>query len=216
MSGVEFFGRLALLGGLLALGAAWDVRRRGSAATRPRDYGLLVLIGLLGGLFGACFDQVSVTVSPEYFALGKGLEPVAGSLRVAAAGLGFQAGFVGGLAVGGVLLVTNAERPGLPRVAPRRLLALLGWPAAAALGGAALGGLALGPLDPLGLDQELRGLLAAAGRRAAFATVWGAHAGLYAGALAGTAIAVVRLRRARWAADRAAEESGPGEGPGAG
>lgn len=186
---VPFGLRLLALLGLLAVGAAVDVARHGKAATRPREYATLLLAGAIGAAFALVVDQVTSRLSPDYFVIGKGLEGGAGFARAVVV-LSLQAGLVAGLVLGGVLLVAN-QGPSLP---PHRLLGRALWP----IGGAlllALPGMALASaLDPLGLRAEL-GPLLAAGPLEDLVRVWGIHAGLYAGALVGTVVAVVDVRR---------------------
>lgn len=187
--GFSFGARLLLLLGFLALGAAIDRWRNGRAATRPREYSWLLGVGALGALFGLCVDQVTSRLSVEYFVLGKGIDPGTRYERDVLV-LSLQAGFTGGLAVGGVLLVCN--RNALPL---RRLLRSCVWPLAGAIALAPVGGLLARAFDPLGLADAIREQEPDPGRRAWFATVWGIHCGIYAGGLVGVIAAGWRLRR---------------------
>lgn len=186
---LSFEARLVALLAFLALAAAVDVWRRGRGATRPREYAWLLGVGLLGALFGAAVDQVTSRLSPEYFVHGKGLDPTHLGREVLA--LSLQAGFAGGLAVGGVLLVCN--RAAIPLA---RLLRSCAWPLGGAVVLAPVGGLLARAFDPLGLASELRGVVDDPARQAWFVTVWGIHCGVYAGGLLGTIAAAWRLRAA--------------------
>jgi hypothetical protein len=192
---LPFLARLALLLVVLALLAGWDRWRHGAEARRAREYAFLLGCGALAAGLGALLDQLSVRISPHYFVLGKGVAAGPG-LAWRAAGVGAQAGFVAGLVVGGVLLLVDQPRAGRPTLGGRALLrTALPWLLGAALLGEALGA-ALAPLDPLGLERELEGFLRAPARDR-FVQVWGMHAGLYLGALAGLVLAAIRVVRAR-------------------
>ena len=56
--------------------------------SRTRSYALMLAGGLAGGVLGAAFDQVTVTVSPAYFVLGKGLGVVIDPFNVREDSLG--------------------------------------------------------------------------------------------------------------------------------
>lgn len=185
-----------LLGFLLVSGAI-DRWRFGPAARRPREYGWLLLAGGLGALFGLAVDQATSRLSPDYFVYGKGLDPGPGFARDVLL-LSLQAGLAGGLCAGGVLLLVNQPAPARGPVLPvGGLLRAAAWIVALALLAAPLGAAAARAWDPLDLRHELRGVLDDPDRQTAFVTVWGLHAGVYAGALVGLVIAAVRVRRAR-------------------
>lgn len=95
-------------GGLLArvgIGVAifaWlaiaDLRRNGKAARRWREYLLLVACVGVALLYGIINDQLTITISPEYFIYGKDLvttlrteTPAEGALRWEAAKIGMKA-----------------------------------------------------------------------------------------------------------------------------
>lgn len=185
-----FYVRALLLGGLMILVATveWCVRRE--RATRFREYGFLVAVGFIGGLLGVAIDQFSVTLSPEYFVLGKALPPE--GLRWRVAELGFQAGGVAGIVLGAVLLFASGSSPQFLR----RLWALAWVPVGSALAGA-LGLAALFPVwDPFAYRPPLEDVLTAA-QLDSFLMVWGGHIGLYAGGGLGTAVVAVLLRSSR-------------------
>src|ERR1041384_40139 len=65
-AGVLIFGVLALR----------DWRRHGNQATRWKEYLFLLGAVIAALIYGAINDQVTVTISPEYFLYGKGLAEV--------------------------------------------------------------------------------------------------------------------------------------------
>lgn len=192
---VPFGPRLVALLVVMALGAGADLAARGRAARRPREYAFLLAAGALGAAFALLCDQVTSRLSPEYFVIGKGLDPGPGFAR-AVVTLSLQAGFVAGVVLGGVLLLSDQPRPDRPTLPLPRLLLRAGWPLLGALLLAPVGALVLPPLDPLGLRREL-GPHLPAGALEGLLRVWGGHAGLYAGGLAGTIAGALEVRRRR-------------------
>lgn len=192
---LPFAARLGLLLALMAFGAAVDRRVNGPAARRGREYAFLLAAGAIGAAFAFACDQVTSRLSPEYFVEGKGLAPGPGFAR-AVVELSLQAGLVAGLVLGGALLLANQPRADRPALPLRRLLLRAAWPLAGAALAAPLGALVLPPLDPLDLRGRLRGVVAEAALED-LVRVWGIHAGLYAGAVVGTLVGVVEVRRRR-------------------
>lgn len=192
LSGLPFWVRFLGLLLFLAAAAAVDRWRNGPEARRWREYAFLLAGGGLGAAFGAGVDQVSMTLSPEYFELGKGIPPGPG-FRWGATMVGLQAGFVGGLFVAGVLLVANNPRPGRAALPGRALWALTPVILASALG-LAVPGWVLGPVF---LGHDYASELLGPERLVALLRVWGLHVGLYLGSILGLASAIVSLRRAR-------------------
>ncbi len=194
MPDVAFHWRLLAL--LVFLGAVAGVEwlRKREEANRWREFAFLLAAAVAGGVFGALVDQVTVTLSPEYFVAGKGLAQGDG-LRLRAGYMGFQAGFLGGAVASGVLLVANTPRAGQPLLSFRALWVCALLPLAGALL-LAPGGALLGSLDPLDLRPDVYGAVARV-RAPAFLRVWGIHAGLYLGAILGLGVAVWRVRRLR-------------------
>ena len=71
--------------------------------SRVRAYVLLVAGSVVFGALGAVFNQFTVTLSPEYFIVAKGLSPT--TLRLSAASLGFRSALpLGAICVGAGLL----------------------------------------------------------------------------------------------------------------
>jgi hypothetical protein len=188
-----FWSRVALLLGLMVVAAAFDFWRRGKEAARYREYGFIWIAGLLGGLFGFANDCVTSTISPDFFILGKGLEP-GSDLRLRAGVYGFKAGLSAGIIGGAICLVCRPKKSGFSMQQMRQLLQALWMPAA----GAVLLGLALpilaGGFDPMGLEGRLNSLLKP-DQIGLFKRVWWIHTGLYAGLAAGLVGMIIRERR---------------------
>src|SRR5580658_2209664 len=187
-----FSYRVALLLGLMAVAAAIDFWRLGKEAARYREYAFIWIAGLLGGLAGLANDCVTSSISPDYFILGKELEP-GGGLRWRAGMYGLKAGLSAGIIGGAVCLVARARNAGFSTRQMGRSLQALWMPAA----GAVLMGLALpviaGGFDPMGLSTSLDSLLDA-DQIARFKKVWWIHTGLYAGLAVGLAGMIIRQR----------------------
>jgi len=188
-----FSWRVALLLGLMTVAAAVDFLRRGKQAARHREYGFILIAGVIGGLVGYANDCVTSAISPDYFILGKGLAEGDG-LRWRAAEYGCKVGFSAGVIGGAICLFFQPRKAGFPTEQLRRMLLALWMP----LAGAALLGLALpliaGRFDPLRLSVQLDTLLNAR-QISRFKTVWWIHTGLYAGLSLGLAGMVAKGRR---------------------
>lgn len=193
MPDVPFAARVAILLALMIVGAYVDVRRNGAAATRPREYGLILVGGAIGALFALGCDAVTSRLSPDYFVVGKGIDEGPGFWR-GVLELALQAGSFGGVVVMGALLVATQPSATRRALAPREAIALGLVPVEGALLLAPLGGWLARTYDPLGLAREMRGVLEGEASWR-FVMVWGIHAGLYTGALVGLVIAIVLARR---------------------
>lgn len=185
---------LMRLGGLLLFfiaGAALERWLKGPEAQRWKEYSFVVLCGLIGAAFAMINDQITVTLSPDYFIYGKGLDADQG-LRMQALALGFKAGFFAGLVLGMVLLML---RPAKFERQPFALWPWTLWPMALALLFALPVALVF-KASPLS-SKTLKDLLPLVGKDRAqdFVFVQGLHFGLYLGALLGVIGAVVQLRR---------------------
>jgi hypothetical protein len=198
--------RVAIGAAVFAVLAIVDLRRNGSAATRWREYVVLLIAVAAAMIYGAVNDQITATISWEYFYYGKELKQVLGPvippdmsrLRWEAAKVGMRATWTVGLILGVVLLIANNPLRGLPRLRFRELiraLTLILFIAAAmgALGGA-LGccGL-LRHASPDFEDMWQTGYY----RPGRFMCTWGIHLGGYLGGFVGTAIAAIRVIRER-------------------
>ncbi len=186
----EFIFRVGVLAAVLGLFAVVDWVVYGKRAKRWREYVFLLGCAELGAAFGVGVDQITARLSPEYFIMGKHIEPGEG-YWTSVMQLGVQAGFFAGAVVGGLLLIANSVAP---RCQSLRLIVLARFlllPFTLATAGACLGGLTLalcGP-PPFIDDEFTRYLDANAITR--FSIVWSTHLGLYYGGAAGTAAAFV-------------------------
>lgn len=150
----------------------------------------MLLGALSAGALGAAFDQVTVTLSPEYFRLGKGVGLDGQPLRVAAAWVGFRGGLPLGALAAGVALWIDARGS---RVRGLRLIAAA---ALAVVPAALLGAAMMSVLDPFGLRDASREALAS-GEATRFLLCWGAHAGAYAGPMGTLAVGAVLAATSR-------------------
>ncbi len=144
--------------------------------SRTRSYALMLAGALAGGVLGAAFDQVTVTVSPAYFVLGKGLGVAGAELRLAAAWMGFRGGLsLGALAAGvGLWLEAGGREVQWVRFVATAL-------AAAAICAVASAGL-MHVIDPFHVREDSLGALGA--REASrYLVAWGAHVGVYMGVI---------------------------------
>ena len=159
---------------LLSLIAWWDYRRLGPAARRWKEYLFLYGSGTFAALLGALNDAYTVSVSPDYFINGKGLEAGDG-LMLRAMGLGAQAGFVAGIILAGCLLLRYRS------AAWRDLSRFVVYIA----GGAVALGVLLHILLPAFLSDLdfLTDLPWSDKQKVNFIRAWSMHIGLYAGAL---------------------------------
>lgn len=157
--------------------------------SRLRSYAL-ILLGALGfGVAGALFDQLTVTLSPEYFLLGKHVD-AGRDVRASAALVGFG----GGLPLGALVLGVHAWLEA--RGCELRLSRLLGLSALAVLPTSLLAVLTMLLLDPFDVRAESAGLLAP-GVADRFLVVWGLHIGAYLGPIAMVGRAVGGAQRSR-------------------
>ena len=182
-----------------------DLRRNGRAATRWREYGVLVACVLAALAYGAVNDQVTVTISPEYFLYGKELAKTVGdppaselALRWAAAVVGLKATWSAGLLIGVVLLLANNPWRSLPRLPNRRLIGLLPvillCAATLAVVGGVVGHAGLMTHWQADFEDQVRADL---WRPRRYMATWGVHLGGYAGGLIGTAWAAALVIRRR-------------------
>lgn len=152
---------------------------------RLQAYGVLLLGSGLAGLLGLAFDQLTVTVSQEYFTLGKGLSPE--SLRAQVAWLGFRSALpLGALATGLGLLRAQRVRSfswarWCSRIATAMALALAVLPVAMLL------------LDPFEVRTACSGSLPAT-TCSRYLVAWGLHVGAYIGFAAGLCLALLPSR----------------------
>ncbi|MDH5675907.1 MAG: hypothetical protein OEZ06_27535 [Myxococcales bacterium] len=195
MDDATFLPRLGLGVGLLA-GIALYEHRRGRGSDKIREYGFLFGSGLVGAGYALLHDLCTHGLSPDYFAIGKGLESAARGFWPDVAWLATRAGWSAGLVIGCALLRMNNPQVERRRLGYASLVRALTWPLAASLLFAFIGAW----LGPNLLDSEFdTSALHRPGVTdpSAFLTVWGIHIGSYAGALLGLLVAASRIRRAR-------------------
>lgn len=195
LNSIPFWCRVALLLLLMAVVASIDWYRHGQRATRPREYGFVVLSGLVGGVFGFLNDLITSSISPEYFIYGKGLAAGDG-LTWRAGELGIKAGLAAGAIAGAVCVYGATRRCARPALSFRTLLGFLWRPVALAPATAILLAVACSGFDPLGFSAELDGVLDPHETRW-FLTVWWVHLGLYVGLAASVGWIVVDIIRKR-------------------
>ena len=193
--GVSIFAALAIL----------DLRRNRTRATRWREYSFLLACVAAALLYGIVNDQITTTISWEYFAYGKGVAealpdapPNSPAFRWEAAKIGMKATWSAGLLIGVALLIANNPRRDRPQLSYRRLVCrLLVIFAIAAITAAALG--LAGYFGLLArFSEDFRIMLEQdQWRPRRFMAVFGIHLGGYLGGLVGTAAAIARILRAR-------------------
>lgn len=148
--------------------------------SRIRGYATLLLGSAGAGLLGLAFDQLTVTISPEYFTLGKGL-PQDG-LRAAVGWLGFRSALPLGAWVAGLGLVRSSVVPNftwgtwLGRTASGVAIALVVLPLTMVLA------------DPFGIRISSVGAMSD-GACTRYLIVWGMHFAAYLGLAGGTVFA---------------------------
>ncbi len=184
---------LTLFLSLVAL-ALWQLWTTGSIR-RFEEYGFLLYATALAVVYGIVHDEVTVTLSPEYFLYWKGLASDPRPLRWTSALVAVQSSWWTGMLGGAVLLVANNPRRRWP---PRLPLGVLARIAVLPLVAAALGAVVCGvtvAADLLGRDQVPAAVAPA--RASAFMVVWSVHIGSYVGAALGTlgCIGLVEGRR---------------------
>ncbi len=192
---MSFAWRLALVVFVMAIIAWIDWRRHRAQATKWREYSFLLTAGLLGGLIGALLDNLTVTLSPEFFLFAKNIAGGAG-FRYRLTEFAFHAGLVAGIAVGGAYLIANNPKPGRPSLSYKRLFCLAVWPLAGALVAVPIVAPLICRWDPWGMRTKLADLLTA-DQLNRFIAVWGINVGTYLGGVLGAIWGVISIRRAR-------------------
>jgi hypothetical protein len=178
---VPYWYRIALLLLLMSLVAAIDWLRNRQNATKWKEYGFVVVSGIVGTLFGLLNDLITSSISPEYFIFGKGLDPGDG-LTLRASILGMEAGFSAGAIAGAICLYVSTRKSRHPPLGYRRLLGFLWRPVALTATTAIILAIIFRHLDPFGFSAELEGLVDSQ-QIHRFLTVWWIHSGLYFGLL---------------------------------
>jgi hypothetical protein len=148
------------------------------STSRPREYLALLAGALIAGVCGALFDQVTATVSPEYFLEGKNLEASSLPFRLAVAWTGLRGGLPLGALVAGVGLVRSSRNAGFSW---RVWLSGIATTLVASL---AFSPVLVATLDPLGVrDASLGQWPRDVATR--YLICWGLHAGAYLGVIVG-------------------------------
>jgi len=102
-----FYLKVLMLIGFFLLAGLVDYAVNKSEANRWKEYLFMLSFGGVVSLIGLMYDQVIVTVSPEYFAVAKGLGYQ--NLRFHTAMLGMKAGFVAGIIMSGAFLLSSSN-----------------------------------------------------------------------------------------------------------
>lgn len=181
----------------LVLLATLDLRYRPAKQSTERKlvYSGILGCGLAGSLFGGIMDQITYTLSPEYFTLWKELPGESESmLRLRALELGTAAGLVPGL-IAGICFVVAALYGRLQgKIRHPQLLYHLAIPAATILVCSSLMGWIhywspdsrlVRNMSPLVQGQELQWMNA----------VWGIHKAAYLGGFVGTVLATIVIAK---------------------
>ncbi len=185
--------------------AVWDIRRKGKEARRWREYLFLLAAVAMAMAFGVINDQITVSISWEYFCVHEGDSPQTmtseggsdlAAMRWRAVEMGLKATWTAGLILGALLLMANNPHPVKPQLSYRQLcwavgkVFLIAGAGAVLLGTAGYFGAFAGNFEDIVQNDIWRP------RR--FMTVWSAHLGAYAGGgLAAIAVLwrVVRSRQ---------------------
>lgn len=196
--------RAVLLLGIIGVLAWWDVRRciRNAASDvqhRQLAYRVIFLCGLAGGMFGLLMDQVTCTISPDYFRVFKEVPGQTDTeLRLGAANLGFAAGMIPGL-ICGICFAAAVTLNAGHLFSTAKVLWLLAVPLTCFVCLAPILGWYQAQLDPTGLRDTLR--LGSDSRVSRLLFVWGTHQAAYVAGILGTVLATVllscRVRRAK-------------------
>jgi len=204
-SDAGLLARIAVGVAIFAILALVDLRANGSRATRWREYLFLLVCVIAALVYGIINDQITTTISWEYFAYGKGIAEIlpaatsnSAAFRWEVAKIGMKATWTAGLIVGVAMLLANNPRRGWARLSYAQLGRFI--PLVFAL--TALTAILLGIAGYCGaflpVSADFRAMLAANQwhpRR--FMCVYGIHLGGYVGALIAIAVAVFAIRRAR-------------------
>jgi hypothetical protein len=179
-----------------------DLRRNGRSATRWREYLFLLACVLVALLYGIVNDQITTTISWEYFAYGKGVaeklpaaEPNSPAFRREVAKIGLMATWSVGLLIGVALLLANNPSKQMQPLSYWRLFAMLGVILIITLSVAAIGAMLGWTGFFAHVSQDFEEMLRLdQWRPRHFMTVYGIHLGGYVGGILGTVIAVVLVR----------------------
>jgi len=176
---IENYGfRLIVLVAFFVVVAAIDYYRKREHSQKWKQYLIVLICAFFFAIFGAVHDQITVTISKDYYTIGKGISP--SNLRMGVFSLGLKTGSYAGIIFSITLLyfglVENIKS--IVRYAiPVGIIAIC-----CLILGTAVGYM----LHRIGfrvLNQ---------GNNAAFLSVWGWHIGLYLGGIIGLVYVVKR------------------------
>lgn len=178
-----FYLKVLMLIGFFVIAGAVDYAVNRAKANRWCEYLFILSLGGVVSLIGLVYDQVIVTISPEYFAVAKGLGYL--DLRYNTAMMGMKAGFVAGVMMSGALLLSNSSQNAfrlfrwLKLIIPLTFVTLFAGPLIGYV-------FYCSGANPYNLTdtQNLRLLL-----------VWATQCTLYLGAITGTAISCYRNKK---------------------
>jgi hypothetical protein len=184
-----------------------DLRQHGRQATRWREYATLLLAVAAALAYGVLNDQITCSISWEYFYYGKELYQTLGpatppdplALHLQAALVGIQATWTVGLLLGVILLLANNPWRRLPRLPYRQLLRALPVILLCASTFAVIGGYLgwhgyLNNASPDFTDMTRANVF----RPRHFLCTWGIHLGGYTGAATGTFLSVIVVLNRRF------------------
>jgi len=200
-SDAGLLARIAAGVAIFAALAAWDICRKGKQARRWREYLFLLAAVGVALAYGLINDQITATISWEYFfynkegykALGVETPPDMAALRIEAVKVGLKATWTVGLLFGVAVLIANNPRKDRPQLAYRRLYRLLWVPLAGAIVLAALLGLA----GWLGLLDRFTDLIVVGDRPRNSLCVFSIHLGGYLGSFIGAVAVIAGILRQR-------------------
>jgi len=194
----------AVLAILSWLDLRWRMPNTPSAASRRFVYRVVLLSGLLGGCYGVVMDQITCTISEDYFRVFKEI-PGDGTaeLRRSVASLGFAAGMIPGLLAGlglAAAATIGTSSPHVTESSPRmtegQTLKFLVIPVCAMLFLAIPIAWFQIQWDPTH-QREVFQTSFGTSRTSRMLAVWGIHQAAYFGGVLGTLIAVGVVSRRR-------------------
>jgi hypothetical protein len=200
---------------VLAILAILDFREKGKDATRWREYAFLLLCTAVAILYGIANDQVTCSISWEYFYYGKELAPILGpqtppdpvALHLQALRIGVAATWWAGLIIGAAILITNNRARVGPQLPYSRLIARLPAVVFITIASALIVGYAGDHYLLNDISPDFQNLANSdLWRPHRFMTVYGIHLGGYVGGVLSILHCISSIRRERHKLARAAEQ----------
>lgn len=170
--------RLILLVVFFIFMAFIDYYRKGKASQKWKHYLVVLSCALIFAILGAIHDQITLTLSKEYYTVGKGVPTQ--NLRRNVLLLGLKTGSYAGIVFSMILLYFGLVKNMASIVRymiPVGLTAIFGL----------ILGAAAGYMFYLGGFKIIN-----SGNNVAFLTIWGWHIGLYLGAILGLLYVVIK------------------------